>query len=109
MHASTALHQRKEKLYGQFTGSELGLTAELDIVMRNRQVVALTGIEAPYPALSDWAVQTFIDCQKNQELQGEVYSTIARSINKHTGKDTVTILRDIFLTAFNRRKSGRSL
>jgi hypothetical protein len=75
--------------------------------MRNRQVVTLTGIEDPYPALSEWAVQIFMDCQKNQELQGEVYITIPSSINKHAGKDTVTILRDNFLTTFN--KSGRSL
>ena len=47
--------------------------------------------------------------KKNQELQGEVYSTIARSVNKHTGKVTVIILRDNFLTAFNRRKRGRNL
>jgi hypothetical protein len=68
MHTPSAVHQRKENFSRHFKVSEWDLPIELDIV-------ALTGIETPYPALSDWAAQTFMECGKTQELQGEMYST----------------------------------
>ena len=72
--------------------------------MRNRQIVVLTRIEAVYPALSDWAVQTFMDCRKSQDLQCEMYSIIVGSINKHTEEDTLNIIRENFQQENERTK-----